>query len=664
MSHGHRSAAAGGAGLSPFGPAGLPSLGLGLLTTLVRGAGHTCRTHYWNLEITTVLQGDSPSERLTAYRRLSQRNWFPLNEWVFAEALFGHRPADDTEVDVLNMLSTVDPGGSLERGLLDLLELRRRADELVERQADRLIGADVVGIGTTFYQNMAALALAKTVKARSPGTTVILGGANCDGEMGPALFDEFPFLDAVFVGEADDTIVPFLDSVLVGRPRPLPGVRQRGLPRDQVTSHAVADLDTVPSPDFSDWFDEQERYGVRAAATSVIALEASRGCWWGAVHHCTFCGLNALGIAHRSKSIDRVVAEVRDVVAASGARFVFMTDNILPMSLLSGVRDRLGGPDTEIFFEVKANLRADQVQRLVHLGVTAAQPGIESFSSPVLHHMNKGVSAATNVEFLRNAAEAGLRPAYNILYGFPNEDPAWYAPMIDQVPRLTHLVPPSGLAQVEYHRFSPYHSAADRYGLDLVPAPEYSRLYPWDQQRISRVAYLFVPRRPAARPAYATTLTEAVDRWRTDHAHASLSWRRVGADIVVDDRRATRRVLRLTGFLTTLHDALARPRSPSALADLARAEACAETRVEACVAEMDEGPATVPDGPPLTGRPGEQTLSCTAAQFMADPGAWLGALDAAGLVFRDDDGERTRYVRIAVAAGSPPATDHWESTGV
>jgi radical SAM superfamily enzyme YgiQ (UPF0313 family) len=42
-----------------------------------------------------------------------------------------------------------------------------------------------------------------------------------------------------------------------------------------------------------------------------LLFEASRGCWWGAKHHCTFCGLNGLSMTFRSKSADRAYSEIK-----------------------------------------------------------------------------------------------------------------------------------------------------------------------------------------------------------------------------------------------------------------------------------------------------------------------------------------------------------------
>ena len=51
-------------------------------------------------------------------------------------------------------------------------------------------------------------------------------------------------------------------------------------------------MDALPMPDFSDYFHARERSPAAAQVPPVLLFETSRGCWWGAKSHCTFCGLN------------------------------------------------------------------------------------------------------------------------------------------------------------------------------------------------------------------------------------------------------------------------------------------------------------------------------------------------------------------------------------
>ena len=48
-------------------------------------------------------------------------------------------------------------------------------------------------------------------------------------------------------------------------------------------------------------------------------------------------------------------------------------------------------------------------------GMTSIQPGIESLSTRVLQVMQKGVSAAQNIQLLRWCGEVGINVAWNLL---------------------------------------------------------------------------------------------------------------------------------------------------------------------------------------------------------------------------------------------------------
>lgn len=62
---------------------------------------------------------------------------------------------------------------------------------------------DIIGFTSVFEQNVASLSMAKRLKEKWSNKFIIFGGANCEGEMGKALLESFPFLDAVCSGEGD-----------------------------------------------------------------------------------------------------------------------------------------------------------------------------------------------------------------------------------------------------------------------------------------------------------------------------------------------------------------------------------------------------------------------------------------------------------------------------
>jgi hypothetical protein len=127
--------------------------------------------------------------------------------------------------------------------------------------------------------------------------------------------------------------------------------------------------------------------------------------------------------------------------------------------------------ERQIFYEVKANLRRNQVEMLRRAGITWLQPGSESLHSGVLELMDKGVQAWQNVQLLKACRELGVRLSWNFLWGFPGEDDGWYAEMASWLPALEHLQPPSGVIRVRFDRFSPYHQRPGKFGLSLQPRP-------------------------------------------------------------------------------------------------------------------------------------------------------------------------------------------------
>ncbi len=195
---------------------------------------------------------------------------------------------------------------------------------------------------------------------------IVFGGANCEGEMGLQLLASFPWIDYVASGEADtlprrcSTVAP-----AATRPAPVRGVAPaRGAGGRRSASEAIRDLDALPYPDYDDYFARARarRRSCRDAVAHVV-FETSRGCWWGAKHHCTFCGLNGDTMAFRSKSPERAFDEISDLARRYGAERVGCVDNILDMRYVDTLFPLLAasGLELELFYEVKANLRYDQL---------------------------------------------------------------------------------------------------------------------------------------------------------------------------------------------------------------------------------------------------------------------------------------------------------------
>src|SRR4029450_7806053 len=120
----------------------------------------------------------------------------------------------------------------------------------------------------------------------------------------------------------------------------------------------VEHLDSLPVPDFDEHFERIAKPAWAADVGVHLLLETSRGCWWGAKKHCTFCGLNGATMAYRSKSPERAFDEISELVSRYGVTRVECVDNILDNHYITTLFPRLAasGLNLELFYEVKANL--------------------------------------------------------------------------------------------------------------------------------------------------------------------------------------------------------------------------------------------------------------------------------------------------------------------
>jgi ribosomal peptide maturation radical SAM protein 1 len=324
---------------------------------------------------------------------------------------------------------------------------------------------------------------------------VIFGGANCEGEMGLQLIQSFPWIDYVCCGEADVSFPALLDQLVRAAPSaPVAGVLKRGECDAATRSEAIQDMNRLPMPDFDDYYADLLGSPLPENMPPHLILETSRGCWWGAKHHCTFCGLNGDTMAFRSKTPDRAFAEMEYLSQRYDTRRIGCVDNILDLRYIDTLFPRLAdsGLELELFYEVKANLRYDQLVKLRRGGMRQIQPGIESFSDQVLRLMEKGCTGFQNIQLLRWCEELGIDAAWNLLSGFPGESPAEYERMAELIPLLTHLNPPCSCAQVRLDRFSPFHFRAEDFGFQrLRPARAYFFVFPLGRKELARLAYFF-----------------------------------------------------------------------------------------------------------------------------------------------------------------------------
>lgn len=202
-------------------------------------------------------------------------------------------------------------------------------------------------------------------------------------------------------------------------------------------------------------------------------------------------------MAFRSKSSERALREITELWDryADRAANVLAVDNILDYRYINTLLPQLAQHPKRfsLFYETKANLKKQQIANFAQAHIDRVQPGIESLSTHVLKVMRKGVSALNNVQMLKWCHEYAITPYWNILWGFPGEQPEDYAQANAWAKRIFHLRPPVAFAPVRLDRFSPLFNEAQEFGIkDIKPTLAYEHIFPGlsPQERFD-LAYFF-----------------------------------------------------------------------------------------------------------------------------------------------------------------------------
>lgn len=305
---------------------------------------------------------------------------------------------------------------------------------LLDRTVTQLSGqADLVGFSITYSQLFASLAAAQRIKAEDPNCAVVFGGSGVDGECGRSVLAQFDCVDYVIQGEGERPLLHLVDALESGQPPDgwpglltLDSVRRgdkgESFTNEQRLNNQIADLDTLPLPDYGDYAELADELSIYWH----LPLEGSRGCWWNRtlttgnpLKACHFCSLNSS--SYREKSVRRVTDEIgTQVMRYKNTRLRFM-DNVVRRQGLPDLLDAMNELDIDLRFmaEVRASLSPYELLLLKEAGCHHVQIGVEGLSTSYLRRIGKGTTTIQNLQSLKTCADLELQSASNLLVGFP-----------------------------------------------------------------------------------------------------------------------------------------------------------------------------------------------------------------------------------------------------
>jgi len=581
----------------------IPPLGVAALKGYLQERGVSVDVHYLNTRMARRLGG--------LMTPLSMDSLWP--DWLFAYHLFGPGGTGELKQELDDLREEPSFQEFLRRSGIPLARLEsvlhRDIPGFLRECLDEIPWGeyDLIGFSSLMCTHAASLKLSQMIKERYPEKPIAFGGSNVEGIKGEATLTGCEWIDFVVSGEGERALHALIENLGRGKPyEPIPSVSFRRGRRLRVAKDRAPSLsmDDLPTPDHDDYFAALESTGIRPGMAPVVSFEASRGCWWGQKQHCTFCGLNGEVMAYRAKSAKLVARDIVALHRKHKALSLRATDNILSLDHMRELLPELARVkreerlDWELFFETKSNLTEKQIQAMRAAGIVKIQPGIETLSTPILRLMRKGVSVIQNVLTLKASTSAGMEADWNILYGFPHENPAEYVRAADDALGLTHLIPPQSVGQVRPDRNSPFEMDPASLGVERVePADAYTFLYPASRFTPRDAAHFFhfSAAHEVLAAAYSAPLRAAAEFWRRVWPNNFFAYKRgLGFLELYDSRplklgaspRWRRTVLEgLEAFLFDRCDA------PAAFVELARAARAAgleadESAVRGCLERM------------------------------------------------------------------------------
>ncbi|GAA2398748.1 RiPP maturation radical SAM C-methyltransferase [Actinomadura vinacea] len=528
----------------PWASIDAPSLALGILTSRLRETlpEVDVDTRYVNIECAEWMRSILPGSSGYDYDFLALRSYFNgCGDWVFSAALNGKREWN-VEGFTEQLKGKISP-----RDYDICMRLHAAAPEFIDAQAASISATkpDLVCFTSTFQQNVASLALARRLKEIVPDVRCVMGGANCDGDQGAGFHRVFEEIDFVVRGEGERSFPELIRRLMVDGDftdlTDIPGLCWRKGEESVVNPMADRLLTPaeMPAPDYDAYFSRIKATSVSSWFEPRLVVESARGCWWGEKHHCTFCGLNGSMMTFRSKSPGVFTRELEELARRHRVMDFYVVDNILDMKYLNTAVQEIakGDYDYRIHYEIKSNMKLNQLKQLRDAGIVSVQPGIENLNATVLRIMDKGVSGVQNVRMLRDAESLGISVSWNYLFGFPGESEEHYLPIIAQLSRLHHLQPPGGASRIALERFSPYFDRPELGFTDRRPHGQYTMIYDLPESDLYDIAYLFDTPDKGIEGPVVEALEEALAIWGRQHHSSTLTHQAFGEAILLANTR-------------------------------------------------------------------------------------------------------------------------------
>ena len=340
---------------------------------------------------------------------------------------------------------------------------------------------DIIGFTLNYGQLLPSLAIAKKIKELCPDKKIIFGGSRTTGTLGIKVLEAFNYVDFIVSGDGEDALYRLASEYqnYESIPRLM---HRKGNEVIWNESDAVVDINSLPIPSYDSFYEELKLTSMEVQQyffyNGRLPVEISRGCWW---NQCSFCNLNIQHKKYREKNVDRIIKEIQFLSDRYRMLDFQIIGNTLPKTEYRALFEKLKDLERDFTFFVEARagqLISEDYVMLKEAGFTTIQTGIESFSPHYLKKMNKGTRVIDNIASLKFCKENGIMNSYNLIVGYPNEEPIDFEETKKNIHLFKQYLDPPQICYLRVLFGSPIHRN-----------PEQFNIQKWEYAPIDRLMY-------------------------------------------------------------------------------------------------------------------------------------------------------------------------------
>jgi radical SAM superfamily enzyme YgiQ (UPF0313 family) len=273
---------------------------------------------------------------------------------------------------------------------------------------------DVIGFTAMSMQINHALRMAQQLKNDGYRGKLVFGGPHASVATGH--LKKQPFIDAIFIGEAEDTFLQYL-LFLERKSHRLHRTWIRNAEGEwsgYSGEDFIKDLDTIPFP-------AREKYE-RLVPLRSINITTTRGCPF----QCNYCQPTKrilFGKSVRRRSVDNIIQEIEDALNRFNITYFSIDDDTFTFdkSVVLDFCEKVGMFDLNWSCQSRSDIDKETLKKMYEAGCNLILVGVESGSQRVLNLMNKKNTVEKNAEFIKACNEIGIKTWCNMMVGYPGE---------------------------------------------------------------------------------------------------------------------------------------------------------------------------------------------------------------------------------------------------